>query len=194
MAKRRRFTKEQRIAYHEAGHAVADYYLGKKFKHISTYKGKGSKGRVVGIREKQAPPFTAERMKQLDDEIMGRMAGTLAECVLRGRRTYTWMDLVFGGSVDFERVYRIADARLYGHCMGDGRDKEKDAFLRWLEIRTCNLLKMNWGAVETLAETLLERKKLTYDEAVEAMNQGPDRGYYLNRVDGGWQILKEEAA
>lgn len=192
MAKRKRFTKEQLIAYHEAGHAVAAHCLEWTFKHISTHPEKESDGRVEFAHREPAPSWTAEGAKQCDEEIMVLMAGIVAQSILRGRPNYDPTDVPTSHS-DSVKVARIARQR----CLIQLRlevygDKEMSAYLRWLRIRTFNLLKAKWGAVEALAGRLLERKRLTYDEAVEAMKQGPS--YFMQHVDGDWQVVKEEAA
>ena len=65
-----------------------------------------------------------------------------------------------------------------GHLM---RENETEPFLDWMEVRTDNLLRDNWKAVEMLAEKLICRQTISGEEAHEIIRTAPfepnwDRG------------------
>jgi ATP-dependent Zn protease len=70
---------EQRLAYHEAGHVVASYYVGRPFGTV-TIRGPRGSGSVEGASPLQEEPEEIER------EIVVLLAGPLAEERLTGRR------------------------------------------------------------------------------------------------------------
>jgi len=68
-------TYTQTTAYHEAGHAVAAFFLGIEIDHVSLYHGRDSGGRVV--YQKPLPPTDSR-------EWVVSVAGDLADARIRG--------------------------------------------------------------------------------------------------------------
>lgn len=51
--------------------------------------------------------------------------------------------------------------------------KEQAAYWKWLETRTENLLNIHWKEVTAVANSLLERKTLTYEDVYEIISGKP---------------------
>lgn len=68
-----------------------------------------------------------------------------------------------------DRSGRLDDYKQAIYCLSffSGSSRETEAYLRWLEIRTEEILKQKqvWNAVKALAQTLIEKKTLKGPEA-----------------------------
>ncbi len=147
-----------RIAYHEAGHAVVAYVLRRRFTNLSIIEDDDSLGHVSFA--KHHPKFQPDVMSfdkarpQIEKRVMVSAAGDAAESLLTGR--HNWL----GARQDMENAHRMA-----GYLCGS--PEEETAYVRWLWIRTQNLLRhhVHWRAVEVLAAALIEQKRIGQKEA-----------------------------
>jgi hypothetical protein len=146
------FTKLQRAAYHEAGHAVASYLVHRRLACVSIVPNPDDN--TLGHCEyrnlatfKPDAPLTSRFRSQIEKLITVLLAGAMAEC-LRTGRIYRK-----GSDDDMTQAY---DAAM---CLFD-EEKEARAFVNWLWERTRNLIgyEPHWAAVETLAKELRERR------------------------------------
>lgn len=155
----RKLTKRERTAYHEAGHAVANYDLGLAIKEISIIPDDDSLGRVKGSTFNDFNPeidtdsrtrYRAEKM------IISNLSGYLAE------RMFAPKGSRIGAGQDFGMAIDLAMSQ----C---GSTRETNAYVKWLEIRAEQILKMplNKYSIEVLAHKLLEKERLNGRKARE---------------------------
>ena len=174
--------RRERIAYHEAGHAVAARMLPYHRAHTVTIEpGADTLGvrfrggtRLLGRAYDHEPGtpedldiiVTAERLsehegkglenlrirKRLESIIMVHFAGAAADSLLHIRYRH-WLDCVFGGALsDVQTVMRFAFIMVPG--------EEMRPYLDWLWVRTRRLLGENWPWVEAIAQELMQRGTL----------------------------------
>ncbi len=180
---------EQRAAYHEAGHAVVAYFVNRSVTQVSIDAGKG----VVEMSAEKPRRFDCEWGCQNEEEIMLCLAGMLAVLIHKRRKGYiTASDIGSGSNADWEHISRLANDRLLLPYPATDCDSEREAYLRWLEIRTRNLLKKAWCAVEMLAESLLASGRLSGAAAIGVIKRGLTRQYDLEHVNGDWRIVKPQ--
>ena len=174
-------THQQRVAYHEAGHVIASILLGVEFDYVST-EVKTKKGHFFENGEKveieasytEGIVWSDSRRKELNQQVMSgildireaivAMAGPLAESVLVGKVD----EEVKNGATDDEQLIRAACRSAYAH--GKPIEEWKPTTLEarlgeafWQEATI--LVKRNWRAVEDVARALLDRERLTRQEA-----------------------------
>lgn len=142
-------------AYHEAGHAVATYFLGRagRVKRVTIVPDpkQDTLGCMhhAGARRRFRPDIDwdgATRLR-LEAEIMILLAGGIAEARATGPRAPG------GCTRDDEHA---ADLALYAGAS----ERQADPFLKWLEIRTEELIATRWAQVEAVAAALLRRGTL----------------------------------
>ncbi|HNQ85581.1 MAG TPA: hypothetical protein PLT33_06745 [Deltaproteobacteria bacterium] len=156
---RKRATKKNLIAYHEAGHAVAAYLTRKKFKYVTIKSNKDYEGYMRHEEQRATSrPEWDERRKtrsSIEKDIMVSLAGSAAIFLLTGHRER------IGAWADRRRAMDLAE----NIC--DSR-RECEAFVNWLYVRVEGILRSqaNWHAVETLAEELMILGSIGYQKAV----------------------------
>jgi hypothetical protein len=138
-------------AYHEAGHAVASFSLGRTVRRVSIVPD----GFYLGhCRHAAQPSFRPDMMAdtkarlRAETEIVILLAGGIAEKKFAGRCNYV------GASYDHDNAVDLAV-----HVTGD--DAEAAAYLNWLSIRTRNLIEREWAAVRAIADQLLTDRRLS---------------------------------
>lgn len=140
-------------AFHEAGHAVAAYYLKVRFGRIAIGEKTGKEmgalelwlprparaGGIVDVRTEQA----------IERSVIVLLAGSQAERMALGRAK------VLGGSPDFFEVSRYA-----GYLCRTRT--ERSAFLRWMQLRVRALVgSPSWRRpIAALAIHLVQRREL----------------------------------
>jgi len=132
----KRLSDRERVAYHEAGHAVMRYELRLPFKRVSIVP--DGETLTVGRVQHQYPPTfrpdcntdlrTEGRIKH---EVMAALAGELAETYATGHRD--WWAL----AMDSQNAFAFA---AYVTASGD----EAAAYIRWLWERTKLYLARPW--------------------------------------------------
>lgn len=155
---RRRLT-----CHHEAGHAVAAWRLGLKVRRVTIVPGAD----YDGFAEHDSP-LRGIRL-DLDDSDRARMraekaimvclAGTIAQRRFAPRSVRVWH-----GEGDRDLAADLA-LRL------NGSGEAATAYLRWLDLRTADLIEATWDSVQSLANALLEVKTLNGRAARAAMDQ-----------------------
>ncbi len=182
------------IVYHEAGHVVAGYIYGRRFKRVSIKTSKKSRGSVSSGECEPNNEF--ERLgcdgfvEFYDGEILEYIFGMDNPAawltrhpeerarVLRAIRSmlagFIAQDIGVPGSVKEEmweedkRIIKLLGFML-GPDVGDG--------LWELVTHVRADIKENWNLVERLAEVLLTRKTLSEEEVLGILNnQQPNRG------------------
>ena len=143
----------ERVAYHEAGHAVVSIHGGRGLRRVSIVPREESLGCCLSRRlPKSFQPHVrvdGRARTILEGEVMTCLAGETAEWMFSGERD------PFAAEHDLQAAFSLAS-----HFVGD--DHELDAYMEWLAIRTENLLRLDhvWEGVENLARALLDEKTI----------------------------------
>lgn len=150
-----RFRRRESTAYHEAGHAVAGYLLGRDFLSVSIITEGTSAGRCnFTARPDTFDPWQRDPTTRawLEIEVITDLAGGIAE------RIATGVDNLVGMEAD---VYSAVDTATYVTA----NEKQRLAYLARAEARAEAILRQHWGAVQALADALLRLGQLEYPQA-----------------------------
>jgi hypothetical protein len=154
--------RERATAYHEAGHAVACYYLGVKVKSATIVPDKDQRGHVrheAMFRGLNPEIDLSGRARlQMERSIIIGLAGMAAQ---RRYDRKSWRH--YHGASDFRVVVDLA-FRIGGDSDGTNQ------FLRWLELCTDRLVESRWQDIERVARALLERKIMAGSEIDEVID------------------------
>jgi len=145
-------------AFHEAGHVVAAYFLGIRFKKVSLIHNKDYVGKV--IHEKVARGSVPESDMSLRNfnrmENLARIA--LAGDIAQKKHAPRSSD---GAGLDRETVAGIA-LRLNGSPEAAG------AWIEWLKVSVKDMLTLRWPFVDAVARELAKENVLN-GEQIEAI-------------------------
>lgn len=147
------------VAYHEAGHAMADFRLGFKIKHVSVLPDVVSAGRTrsnlgLNLRSLAFDTPSAAALARCHEKVISLLAGREAQRRFRPQSVRSHMaENDRKSAVDI--LWRIHPER-----------KEMRAALKYLEARTRNLIRdcKNWRLIEDLAGALVESGSLDGQE------------------------------
>jgi ATP-dependent Zn protease len=148
----------RKTAYHEAGHAVAHYFLRLPFKSVTIKPSAEYKGRIVGgkIPKSFRPDTTWDYRteRRLEREMIALLAGLAAVKRLTGRNSWR------GGGKD---VSSAIDLAMYVGGDSDG----VSAYLSWMIQRARGFMRnpLHWHCVEVLAKELIKRRTIKAREA-----------------------------
>ncbi len=142
-------------AFHEAGHAVAHFSLGRRIDRVSIVPTEG--GEVLGhVRGRVLPRSVLEHgqlettrdLKAAEDSIIATLAGPIAEAKWTGRRN------LVGASSDHEQVANLA--------IGLWADEDvASTYVAFLEARARRLVDGLWYLIEALVNELLAKRALS---------------------------------
>ncbi len=143
-------------AYHEAGHAVAAYFLDLPFQEVHIVAAKDSLGKL-----EQEPvcfdlyPREQAILDELEKRVIKAFAGIVAEARHTGRLNWKY------GIDDFDQAFDLAICR-----HSEGSLDEVDAFLKYTWVRTGEFVRhpFHWTAVVATAKALISRRRLTREE------------------------------
>lgn len=143
------------VAYHEAGHAVMAVALGINLSKVTIIPENDSAGHckhekiTVGDYADNSP----RACKRIEISAMISLAGTLAQRIHNPRsvRHYRAMS-------DYKQACNAAMTL-------NGSARQETAWLKWIEIKTEDVLRLRWRAVEALSQELMQRKALNGNEA-----------------------------
>jgi ATP-dependent Zn protease len=157
-------------AYHEAGHAVAAWWLGIPHRRVDIIPDEGD-GRLGACWHYRPPPWvqpdvdlSPRAQDWLERRIKVLQAGAIAEKRFRGQANRAGARDDLARAIDYAR-----------YVAGDGR--ALTAYLKYLSFATEDLLCRSyiWEAVAFVARALLDRGQLTRKEvkalAIEAVNE-----------------------
>jgi ATP-dependent Zn protease len=143
-------------AYHEAGHLVVAYLLGRPFERATIRA--DPDGALVGYCHHAALPaaFATEGLRPDPDPeaneqliqscVTTALAGGIAEEIVTGGASTWGTDADRHGAVNLA-VYEVGEEQL-------------EAYLAEARHRAAGLLKQHWSTVEALASALLEHREL----------------------------------
>lgn len=143
----------ERTAYHEAGHAVASYFLHVKIKAVTIIPSEETLGQLTH------PPLHFGRQGVFDDSVRGinraerhvivLLAGPLAERKFAPHSRWR----LHAGS-DFDSM-----GELFGRIQGED-DEAATLYGRLLWRRAQRLVELRWKDIGAVAQALLEHKRL----------------------------------
>lgn len=151
---------ERLVAYHEAGHAVAAFYLGLRVREVSIVPDADALGHVSW---KPMPPSfrpDAEVSPRVRDRIEREAIATLAG---------PWAEEKAGGDDAWRTSGSDLDdsvALLQYLCASDD---ELQAYLHLVSIRARNLVERLWDSIDALAHQLLAKRRLSGEEVRRLM-------------------------
>jgi ATP-dependent Zn protease len=155
--------KMKATAYHEAGHAVASWRLGEKFKYVTVAPDADSIGHVRRERWPKwfHPDFdSSDRIRlRVERHIVISFAGQLVEAKFLGKHPR------YGMHADNEIAVDMA------FHVG-GSVKTVEAFLHYCWSVSEDLVACNWRFVEVIAEALLDKETLQYVDVIEVIMPG----------------------
>jgi hypothetical protein len=155
----------QAIAYHEAGHAVAAIHHQVRITKATIKGTVDLKGYVDHHNPLHGAHPDAETPRRTRSRIENLVAVCYAGPIAERRfnvRTYRH----FHAQSDYERA-----ANLAGYLVGS--DKELEAYLKWLWVRTENFVEQEWWEqIQTVAELLLDRETVNGASIRELVSSG----------------------
>lgn len=167
----------ERIAYHEAGHAVAGHFLGRILRSVSIVSEPGSLGRCIyyqydAMLSVNSGPMTPEKRRLVDMHILCSLAGAAAEHILLGsfNTDCSLNDLI--SSIHLSTL--IHGVKIEGW---DYVDFMGDCIEAWLRER--------WAAVESLAKVLLIEREVEGCRAVAIIQYASKTGPWAEGADVG---------
>ena len=150
-------TSKQTIAYHEAGHAVADHVLGFKIKDVTIVPKEGTLGAVTSLRPWRFSDRSGVTLKSIA-HFHGRIISALAG--KESQRRFSPKSIrTHQAASDYDTV---GDLLLRLH----GEETEASLAFKYLQARTRNLVShpQKWRQIQDLASALLEHQTLSGQE------------------------------
>lgn len=142
----------EETAYHEAGHVVAKMQYGIKFDYVTIIPKNDSLGHVRG-RKRWGAIRDLQSTSQLR-YLVAALAGLYAQKKFSGRLDTN------GADSDFDKV----DSIIFDHHPSD---TVREAYRTYIHALAETMFEnpIRWRQTEAIANALLERKTLTYQEA-----------------------------
>ena len=147
-------------AYHEAGHCVAACLVRKRFRLATIIPKEGSLGEFVPDKLAKIDIASAD-VKSCKAWIFIGLAGIIAENEFRNPGKISKMPSFHP---DIDIVTKIANKLCWS-------SKEKEAYLRFMWIRTRNIIERYWQAVQLMANELIKQKTIHYNQALEIIKK-----------------------
>ena len=150
---------DERIAYHEAGHAVALFILGGDVTSVSIRADAGARGRVRGPRFTNPTAFpgptllTGEDSRRAEDPSDGIVVALLSAC---------HAELTATGSCD-SRAASFDRREAARHAAS--RRASVPGYAEWAQQYAGALIRKHWPAVEALAAALAARGEVNGEDA-----------------------------
>ena len=141
-------------AYHEAGHAVMAQLCGQQITEVEIVGDEDHAGSVQSLRfsdERGSDHDPAIPTAPIERRLLCTAAGMVAEAIVSGRPG--WDE----GCEDLDAAVRLA-MQVVDDC------ERVLPYLETVREHTESLLRSNWTAVETLAEILVQRRRMTGEE------------------------------
>jgi len=175
--------QRRQVAYHEAGHTVAQHYLmpDQRIVRVTIIRRGGALGYMLPVDRVEVH---AEPLRRIAADIMVGMAGHVASKLHMGEYwTGAWGDY---SNIRFQiwRLYSlgyfgppvlgIENSRV-GNSIPEAFEPHLTRFWKILEDQTEELLRQHTGEVEAIAQALLEKSDLSNREVMEML------------ADNGWR-------
>jgi ATP-dependent Zn protease len=154
------FTQLECPAYHEAGHAVAAWVEKCRLRVVTIVPTESTLGSCLEAKlprnfrpDITVTPTTADRLER---EIICFLAGHIAEKQFSGQDNWD------GSLRDRQEADRLADYLV-------GNQREHDAFMGWMWMRTDGLVEVHQPEIAAMAAALLEEKTIKAPRFKEIM-------------------------
>jgi Peptidase family M41 len=158
-------------AYHEAGHAFADWRFHYKIKKMTIVPKGDAAGYVASktglhIRSLEYSNPTGARIGRLHERIVSILAGHAAQRRYRPSSVRSYHARSDRQQV-FELLFRIHSVKEIPHVW------------RYLEVAARNLIEnpMHWRVIQHLAESLLKHQTMTGEQVGAAIREGYNRDF-----------------
>ena len=149
-------------AYHEAGHAVVAYLLGRRLKRVSIVPNSDAEtlGHCQRVPHRNFHPdrIGTKFDGRMVDEMVASIAGPMAEEKFSGRRHTQ------GAQKDYQMAEDLV--AYVTPSFEEGRD-----FYKWVRGRTKRMLDTRWPQVTAVAEALLEKQELAGDKVLKVIGE-----------------------
>ena len=162
--------KLEKVAYHEAGHAVAAFLMRRSFSYVTIKPDESSFGHIFyqKFRDSFNPDYVEDYKirRPLEKAIITGLAGHVAEKIYSKQENYETSENDFHVAVDLASYL----------C---GSNEEIEAYIKWLYIRTKNMLEHpnNWCKVKAFAEELLDHRRIGYVKARKIMKDAVENSF-----------------
>lgn len=137
-----------RLAYHEASHAVMCYLFNREFEFVTILPSPGYNGRVEGVKG------IKEESKAYENALI-LLAGISGESLLFNQER----------AINKNTGDYLNAMKMLRHLHGPEAEK---GFIG-MRLMADYYLSENWQKIETVSKALLEKKTLTYNEVKELM-------------------------
>jgi hypothetical protein len=151
-------------AHHEAGHAVAAWHYGMRFKYVTIEADRENQS--LGHLMHQMPKWfhpdydSSDRVVlRAQRHIIVSFAGQLAEQKFRGRKPR------YGMQSDDRKAVDLA----FYLC---GSEDTVNAYLRFCWLASRDVVNVRWPEIKAVAQGLLSRQTLQYDDVLEIISPG----------------------
>jgi hypothetical protein len=177
----RRNSKDWSTACHEAGHALAYYWLCKRIRHVSIVPDGQSLGRVIGWKIQKASamfmetverelfydPASSARIARWLDNVVSLLAGGEAERLLAPKTPHRAIRA--GMRSDLQKVSDILFTLF--------PDNEARLVFKWLQTRARNLVghRRHRIMIRDLAKALMVKREMSGNEALVVLRESFDR-------------------
>jgi AFG3 family protein len=207
-------SKEERsiVAHHEAGHAIAGWFLEHADPLLKVTIIPRTSG-ALGFAQYLPKEVFLRSQDQIMDLVCTALAGRAAEEVFFGRVTTGASDdlrrvtqLVYSTIKDFgmnDRLGQLAfperedspGDRPYSDSTAEAMDEEARTIVDDAYQRTLNLIRERKEEVEQLANLLLEKETITHDDIVDLVGPRPFTGdtAYQQYVSNRYPVMKDDS-
>ncbi len=159
-------TLEERVAYHEAAHAVATWALWRPFEYVTVIPQADSNGhlRFLPMPDINEQVFEGDHDVLLMDRAVITLAGYIADSVYADRVWPTLDDM--WGRITPDDHHAVDLAYHHSSAVADCSNPERIEYevappLQRMYERAEELVIDSWGAIEAVAQALLVEKTLT---------------------------------
>ena len=166
-------TDRERIAYHEAGHAVIAWTFGLEVASASIVPGEDWLGRITVVVEGLTgdPYHDTPQYEVFRAHALTLLAGEVAAEMVSGV-PIVWGEFVYGGGSDFDKYVDDAERLGWYDTTEDGSMVFHPMEDKMAEVR--RLLEERWEAVEAVAKALLASGQISGTDTIKIMSEiGP---------------------
>lgn len=147
----------QSTAYHEAGHAIAAWARGLRFRYVTIVPHDGRLGHIRHAYPKWFRPdmeFDARHRNLGERHIIMSFAGQIAEAKFLGKRPR------YGQRGDNEQAADLALALCHGS------PATVDAFLKYCWCSSADIVDIRWEYIQALAVALMQKRTMKYRDVL----------------------------